>query len=538
MQKNKTENFVNKACLVHGDVYDYSLVHYKGNKQKVIIRCPKGHLFEKAPSHHLNGQGCSKCGKLAVDTDDFINKAVAVHGNAYSYGDVVYKPTLKLPIFCNSHKITFHQTANHHLNGQGCPKCRYDKSADSQRKSKEQFVAEANAVHGGKFDYSDFIYVTTNIKSVIKCPQHGAFMQQPSIHLNGSGCADCSGVAKKTTDSFIKQARVLHGDRYDYGQVIYKGIFSKVFITCRTHGDFEQIAKDHLEGCGCPRCSELSTRISVSKPERELISFIKTLGVEVVPNKRLGDSNNFKFDCLIPSHKIAIEFNGMYWHSVANKERNYHLNKRRFAEQNGYRLISVWEDEWFLNTNKIKALLTRTFSKPERVGGRETIVVSIDRPMAVEFHKTYHIQNDAKSLATLHYGVLRAGELIAVASFSKDGTLHRYTIAEGLSIVGGLQKILKKVIADTGMTKLTTYCDRDLFEGKLYVECGFIKTKTTPQLTYKEGNKRVRRERYMKHKLSSLLPKVDMSKTEVDICKENGIFACYNSGVDTYVLIT
>lgn len=58
--------------------------------------------------------------------------------------------------------------------------------------TKEQFVERANRVHGNKYDYSDLVYVTAHTLSKIKCKVHGDFNQKPYSHLNGSGCPECS----------------------------------------------------------------------------------------------------------------------------------------------------------------------------------------------------------------------------------------------------------------------------------------------------------------------------------------------------------
>lgn len=127
--RSDTATFIAQAILIHGSIYDYSLVDYKGNKIKVRIICPKHSYFDQAPCAHLNGCGCPDCGyeKAAAartsSNEEFIGQAIKIHGNLYDYSLVDYKDAFtKVDILCSTHK-KFPQKPNAHLNGHGCPKC-------------------------------------------------------------------------------------------------------------------------------------------------------------------------------------------------------------------------------------------------------------------------------------------------------------------------------------------------------------------------------------------------------------------------------
>lgn len=119
----------------------------------------------------------------------------------------------------------------------------------------EKFIERANIVHKGKYLYTESIYQNTDTKVKIICPIHGEFWQTPHMHLHGQGCPKCYGNDTKTTEKYIEECKKIHGDKYDYSKTQYKNAYSKVIITCPTHGDFEQIARVHLQGHGCPECS-------------------------------------------------------------------------------------------------------------------------------------------------------------------------------------------------------------------------------------------------------------------------------------------
>ena len=126
--KLTTEEFIEKARKVHGDKYDYSLVEYIKGKTKVKIICPIHGLFEQIPNAHLRGQNCGLCcGKYKLTKEQFIEKAKLVHGNKYDYSLVVYKRNdIKVKIICSKHGV-FEQVPSGHLRGRGCPICKSSK---------------------------------------------------------------------------------------------------------------------------------------------------------------------------------------------------------------------------------------------------------------------------------------------------------------------------------------------------------------------------------------------------------------------------
>ena len=127
--------------------------------------------------------------------------------------------------------------------------------------TKEEFIEKTRQVHGNKYDYSKVNYINNRTKVRITCPEHGEFWQTPHSHLSGCGCPECgkkikSEKKKLTTEEFIKKAKEIHGDKYDYSKVEYKNCGVKVCIICPEHGEFRQKPYEHLSGCGCPECGK------------------------------------------------------------------------------------------------------------------------------------------------------------------------------------------------------------------------------------------------------------------------------------------
>lgn len=121
----------------------------------------------------------------------------------------------------------------------------------------KEFIKRAKIIHGDKYDYSLAEYNGYANKLIIICKNHGRFLQRPSNHLDGKGCNICGNTKTITQDEFIQKAILIHNGRYDYSLCHYKNAKTKVSIICKEHGAFEQIASSHTDQkTGCPMCSK------------------------------------------------------------------------------------------------------------------------------------------------------------------------------------------------------------------------------------------------------------------------------------------
>lgn len=124
----------------------------------------------------------------------------------------------------------------------------------------EKIIEKFKSIHGDKYDYSKVDFVKTTTKVCIICPEHGEFWQEPHAHLKGQGCPKC-GVNKRskskttTNENFIKKAKEIHGDKYDYSRTNYINNKTKIVIICPIHGEIEITPNAHIsEKRGCPKC--------------------------------------------------------------------------------------------------------------------------------------------------------------------------------------------------------------------------------------------------------------------------------------------
>jgi very-short-patch-repair endonuclease/predicted DNA-binding protein len=351
------EQFVKEAIEKHGDKYDYSKVEYKTTNTKVIIICKIHGNFEQTPCSHLQGQGCLKCcNRYSPTTEEFIVNAVKIHGDLYDYSKVNYtKNKSKIIIICKKHG-EFTQKPNGHLCGMGCYKCGKERCADKLRKSQDEFIQEAIEKHGDKYGYSKVEYKSSDTKVIIRCKIHGHFQQTPYSHIIGRGCFTCGRIScgnklMITTEEFIVNAIKIHGDKYNYSKVDYKGNKCRVIITCKNHGDFSQKPNCHLCGRGCPSC--------VHKTESKLYEKIQPLYPTIIQQFKqewCKKISHLPFDFVIPEYKIIIELDGpQHFHQISNwspPEEQFENDKykEKCANYNGYSVIRLLQEDVFYDT--------------------------------------------------------------------------------------------------------------------------------------------------------------------------------------------
>ena len=253
---NNSQQFIEKAKTIHGDKYDYSLVHYINNKTKINILCPVHGIFEQEPRTHLSRSGCPKCGDI--------------------------------------------------------------KTQSSTRYNTEKFIKIASSKYKNFYDYSLVDYKNTSKKVKIICPIHGVFEQSPNSHLSGHGCPKCAINSRgqqltKEQTFFINQANHLHKNKYDYSKVVYESNGEAIIIICPIHGEYKQTPSKHLSGQACPICKE-------SKGEREIRNYLIENKISFIRQYKFNDCRNIKplpFDFYLPDFNTCIEFNGgQHYNSV------------------------------------------------------------------------------------------------------------------------------------------------------------------------------------------------------------------------------
>lgn len=548
-KKLTEEIFVQRSNDAHNNFYDYSSVDYKNCSTKVEIICPTHGRFDQKPGDHLRGIGCPVCGiykntrKKTLDL--FMKEAKKHHGEFYDYSKVEYTNSKeKITIECPIHG-DFTQTPSAHINGQGCPKC--GDSKNRPKKDTLNFIERSEKIHGGKYDYSLVNYNGNKKKVDIICPIHGKFSQIPNGHLRGAGCWECSvidRIDKKRLglNDFITKANKIHNNEYDYSLSNYNRSKDKIDVICKKHGVFTPTVGNHLSGSKCPKCAA-----HISKSEIKIQSLLDGIGVEYIQHDR-SLINPFELDFTISSHKIAIEFNGIYYHSEDNggKDRKYHLNKTERCKREGYQLIHIFENEYLQKYDIMKFKIRSLFGKNRyKIFARKCVISEISSTVKKKFNEKYHIQGDSQSCINL--GVFYKNRLVQVMTFSKrrkalgathaegEYELSRMSSIKGFTIVGGASKLLSHFENNYHPQKLVSYADRRWSKGDVYHKLGFKFIRMTPPnywyFTKNNLHKPLmHRYKFAKHTLSKHLKNFDPILTEWENMKNHSYDRIWDSG--------
>lgn len=232
--------------------------------------------------------------------EEFISLAIEKHGDKYDYSKVKYiNNNTNVCIICKKHG-EFYQTPKRHLQGFGCSKC-----SNKHQYTTDEWIVLAKKKYRNKYDYSKVEYKNNHTKVCIICPKHGEFWQYPKDFLNGRGCQKCSKKHKYSTKEFVNKAKQLHNNKYSYSKTKYKNAYTKVIVTCPTHGEFLIRPNDHLNNkVGCPKCN-------ISHLETDIKNLLIENNIKFQQQKRFKWLGQKTLDFYIPKYKTAIECQGL-----------------------------------------------------------------------------------------------------------------------------------------------------------------------------------------------------------------------------------
>lgn len=152
----------------------------------------------------------------------------------------------------------------------------------------EEFKIKAYAVHGDRYNYDDVIYTSMHVNVKINCIDHGSYNQTPGNHLSNKGCSMCANNLKKSNDRFIEEAKLIHGNTFDYSLVEYVNARKKVILICHTHGIFGQTPDKHLRGHGCAKCNTVGNAYANHSPNEPATFYIVRIFNEIESFYKIG----------------------------------------------------------------------------------------------------------------------------------------------------------------------------------------------------------------------------------------------------------
>ena len=313
--------------------------------------------------------------------------------------------------------------------------------------------------------------------------------------------------------------------------------------------EFEQVV--HTTGNNVfrfmPRCWHCYPNMNEqgqSYKEKEVLDFVKSIyNGEIIPNAH-GVIGRKELDIYLPDKNLAIEFDGLYWHSEEQgKGEDYHLSKTEACEEKGIRLIHIFEDEWNLKKEIVKDRIRSILGiGQKRIYARNCMLAEISSVSANEFLEANHLQGGDNS--SIRYGLYYNDELVSVMTFGKprfnknyDWELVRFASKNGCNVVGGASKLLAQ-FSKLNSGSVVSYADRRYSDGGLYEKLGFRKVGVSkPNYWWCKGDDKLTRYACQKHRLKKILGDAfDPELSETENMEFNGWTRMHDCGNFVYVM--
>ena len=285
----------------------------------------------------------------------------------------------------------------------------------------------------------------------------------------------------------------------------------------------------------CPTCHK-----SHSFGEEQLYQFLaEIIGEENILRNQRKIIPPYELDVYIPSKNLAIEYDGIFWHStnLGEKDPEYHSMKTEMCYKKKITLIHIFENEWLSKPNIVKSIIRHRLGlHSERIFARKCKVVKLSDYDYRLFLECNHIQGYAT--AKIRLGLEYNNELVACigigpSRFKQGETeLIRFCTKTDTGVVGALSKLMKH----SEVEHLITYLDRRYFTGKGYAAANFrVLGVTRPNYRYVKGDEVLSRYSCMKSNLPNILgDKFDPALTEVENMTLAGYFQLYDCGMLKY----
>jgi hypothetical protein len=391
----------------------------------------------------------------------------------------------------------------------------------------ETFTKKAIEVHGDYYDYSEVNYVnaTTKIKIICKVDGHPPFMQSPNAHTNlKQGCPNCFGGVKKVCNP-------------PENKIIKEGQESSL---CKNHKKkFSQYEGNHTYCDGCPSCEDEGEN---NKNEKEIIDLIQN---NYAGEIRVTNGNVFghtEIEIFLPELKFEINYYKTYWQIESISGRGKQSKKLKAAEENGHRLIQIFEHDWSVKKEIIKSRILNYIIPGEKIFARKTEIITLNNRDKNNFLSDNHMQG--MDVSSIYFGLKYEDRLVACMTFGKsrydknyDYELIRYCSIKGTNVIGGASRLLSH-FRESHKGSVLSYADRKWSNGNLYKQLGFQFDGNTDQsyFYYNIKNKTIHhRMNFQKHKMTTM-PFYAKDLSEYEIMKFNGYDRVWAVGNSRWIL--
>ena len=281
--------------------------------------------------------------------------------------------------------------------------------------------------------------------------------------------------------------------------------------------------------------------------ENEIYNFIGSkYGGIMIRNSREIISPK-ELDIYLPELNLAIECNGIYWHSelAGGKNKNYHMLKTKQCNELGIHLIHITDLEWNSKTDIIKSMLESLIRSNTRIFARKCSIVTSHGPSLKI--KEFLLKNHIQGYSCYNYALclMFGEEMVQVMTFGKprftksaEYELIRLSTKNGYNIVGGASKLFSSFLKVSDPCNVVSYSESDHFSGGIYDILGFEQIgDPTPTYLYVDKNYNYTQSRYkfQKSKLHKVLENFDENQSEWENMKANGYDRYWRPGSKTYI---
>lgn len=557
------------ASQVHPDSPIQATEVSRGSRKKPLWVCSLGHTWSASVADRVTYEsGCPYCSNkkvlsgfndLATIAPEIAAQWLYEKNGALAPDAVGAGSTKKIWWKCSLGHEWKAAIVNRVRGGTHCPTCAGQKAVSGETDLATIFPEVARTWHptkNGTEKPSDFL-PQSNLKKWWKCEKGHEWLASIQHRSNGRGCPVCNG--KKVLSGFndlLTDASEIAADWHPTKNgtlspaQVTSGSAKKVWWQCPAGHEWETWVYARKAGNGCPSCANQQ-----STGEQELRDVLLELGFNVQERVRDVLDNGQEIDLYLPEKKLAVEFNGTYWHSESGgKGKDYHRLKYESAQRAGVRLIQVWEDDWLLRRQVVIRGLAHRLGVIEqaqsvlpeipeywleKIGARNTKVLPLTYAESAVFLNDHHIQG--ATTGTHYLGLkdaqdrLRAILVVKSTGEPKEYTIERYASA-GV-VAGGFTKLLSWAENYIQVDKWITFADLEISEGSLYESTGFQRDKVLPpDYSYLVGKQRVHKFNYRISRFQrDEMLKFEEGMSERELAALNGLPRVWDSGKVRYV---
>lgn len=304
------------------------------------------------------------------------------------------------------------------------------------------------------------------------------------------------------------------------------------------------IFKDCFINMKVPYCPFCAPKLR-STIERKIQAVLEETGIPFQTNTRPVIKTQ-ELDFYIPSHSIAIEANGLFWHSAnhtdyVNIHRNKHIRKLHTCREHNVRLLQFSETDINEKLPIVRSIIRTALSRVDiKIFARKCRIELISNAKTREFLTLNHIQGSTPS--TVNIGLYYEDSLVQVMTlgksrFKRDYEFELLRLCSRINtvVVGGSSKLFNYFKANylEYNQRVLSYCDLSKYTGTVYAQLGFkFLRETKPNYVYLDRNSRPAGSRmsFQKHKLPKLLKVFDPNLTELENMFANNYRVMWDCG--------